>query len=48
MTMVYALERELYLGSTFAVFIESSEGRDVRGGPVSRVWNFTSNGIPLD
>jgi len=46
--MVYALERELYRGSTFAVFIELSEGRDVSGGPVSRVWNLTSNGLPLD
>ena len=46
--MVYALERELYLGSTFAVFIELSEGRDVSGGPVPRVWNLTSNGLPLD
>jgi len=46
--MVYALERELYLGSTFAVLIELSEGRDVSSGPVSRVRNLTSNGLPLD
>src|ERR1700744_4520301 len=46
--MVYALERELYLGTTFAVFIELSEGRDVSGGPVSRLWNLTSTGLPLN
>jgi hypothetical protein len=33
MTMLYALEREFYLGSTFAVLIELSEGRDVSSGP---------------
>jgi hypothetical protein len=36
MTMLYALERESNLGSTFAVFVELSEGRDVSSGPVSR------------
>jgi hypothetical protein len=46
--MVYALERELYLGSTFAVLIELLEERDVSSEPVSRVWNLTSNGLPLD
>jgi hypothetical protein len=35
--MVYALERESNLGSTFAVLVELSEGRDVGSGPVSRV-----------
>jgi hypothetical protein len=34
--MVYGLERELYLGSTFAVLNERPEGRDVSRGPVSR------------
>jgi hypothetical protein len=46
--MVYALERESNLGSTFAVLIELPEGRDVSSGPVSRVRNLTSNGLPLD
>src|SRR5664279_3236894 len=46
--MVYALERELYLGSTFAVLIELPEGRDVSSRPVSRVRHLTSNGLPLD
>ena len=48
LTMLYALERESNLGSTFAVLIELSEGRDVGSGPVSRVWNFASNCLPLD
>ena len=48
LTMVYALERELYLGSTFAVLIVLPEGRDVSSGPVSRVWDLASNGLPLD
>ena len=39
LTMLYALERESNLGSTFAVLIELSEGRDVGSGPVSRVWD---------
>src|SRR5271154_2785586 len=46
--MVYALERELYLGSTFAVLIELPERRAVSSGPVSRVRDLTSNGLPLD
>src|SRR5271170_6806496 len=46
--MVYALERELYLGSTFAVLIELPEGRDVSSGPVSRVRHLASNSLPLD
>jgi hypothetical protein len=46
--MEYALERESNLGSTSAVLIELSEGRDVSSGPVSRVRNLTSNGLPLD
>src|SRR5579871_6390265 len=33
-TMLYALERESNLGSTSAVFVELSEGRDVGSGPV--------------
>jgi len=33
-TMLYALERESNLGSTFAVFVELLEGRDVGSGPV--------------
>ncbi len=37
-TMLYALERESDLGSTFAVSVELSEGRDVSSGPMSRVW----------
>jgi transposase InsO family protein len=48
MMMVYAMEIELYLGSTFAVLIELPEGRDVSSGPVSRVLNLASNGLPLD
>ena len=48
LTMLYALERESNLGSTFAVLIELSEGRDVGSGPVSRVWDFTSNCLSLD
>jgi hypothetical protein len=47
-TMLYALERESNLGSTFAVLIELSEGRDVSSGPVSRVWDLASNSLPLD
>src|SRR5271170_2642583 len=47
-TMLYALERESDLGSTFAVFVELSEGRDVGSGPVSRIWNLPPNGLPLD
>jgi hypothetical protein len=47
-TMLYALERESNLGSTFASLVELSEGRDVGRGPVSRVWDFASNGLPLD
>src|SRR5277367_2196654 len=47
-TMLYALERESYLGSTFAVLVELSEGRDVCSGPVSCVWDLASNGLPLD
>jgi len=46
--MLYALERESDHGSTLAVLVELSEGGDVSGGPVSRVWNLTSNGLPLD
>ena len=46
--MVYALERELYLGSTFAVLIELPKRRDVSSGPVSRVRSLTSNGLSLD
>jgi len=37
-TMLYALERGSNPGSTFAVLIELSEGRDVSSGPVSRVF----------
>ena len=47
-TMLYALERESDLGSTFAVFVELPKGRDVGSGPVSRVWDLASNGPPLD
>ncbi len=47
-TMLYALERESNRGSTFAVLVELSEGRDVSSGPVSRVWNLASNSLPLD
>jgi hypothetical protein len=32
----------------FTVFVELSEGRDVGSGPVSRVWDLASNGLPLD
>jgi hypothetical protein len=48
MTMLYALERESNLGSTFAVFVELSERRDVGSGPVPRVWDLAPNGLPLD
>jgi hypothetical protein len=47
-TMLYALERDSDHGSTFAVFVELSEERDVGCGPVPRVWNLSSNGLPLD
>src|SRR5207302_3807864 len=47
-TMLYALERESYLGSTSAVFIQLRKGRDVCSGPVPCVWDLTSNGLPLD
>ena len=40
LTMLYALEREFHLGSMPAVFVESSEGRDVGSGPMSRVWDI--------
>jgi hypothetical protein len=48
LTALYALERESNLGSTFAVLIELSQERDVGSGPVSRVWNFAPNCLPLD
>ena len=48
LTMLYALERESNLGSTFAVFVELSERRDVGSGPVPRVWDLAPNGLPLD
>ena len=46
--MLYALERESDLGSTFTVSVELSEGGDVRSGPVPSIWNFPPNGLPLD
>jgi hypothetical protein len=47
-TMLYALERGLDYGSTSAVFGELSERRAVGSGPVSRVWDFASYGLPMD
>ena len=47
-TMLYALERDSDHGSTFSVFIELSEGRDVGSGPVPCVWNLAANGLSLD
>src|SRR6185437_12292280 len=47
-TMLYALERDSDHGSTFAVLVELSEGRDVCSGPVPRVWDLTSHSVPLD
>ena len=48
MTMLYALERESNLGSTFAVFVELSERRDVGSGPVPHVRDLASHSVPLD
>jgi len=47
-TMLYALERESDLGSTFAVSVELSEGRAVGSGPVSLIWDIASNRLLLD
>src|SRR5271170_6065219 len=46
-TMLY-VERDSDHGSTFAVFVELSEGRDVGSGPMPRVWDLASPSLPLD
>jgi hypothetical protein len=46
--MRYALERESARGSTPAVPVELSEGRDVGSGPMSRARDLASNCLPLD
>src|ERR1700691_6096443 len=45
---VYALERDSNRGSTPAVFIDLSEGRDVGYRPLPRVRHFTPNRLQVD
>src|SRR5438105_12499383 len=45
---VYALERDSNRGSTPAVLIELSEGRNVRDRSLPRVRHFTSNCLQVD